>query len=586
MKDGKIIVLGMGSGTGTLALLCDGEILCSISEERFNRTKSSMNFPNGVYAYIRKTYNIDPSEIDAIVIDSTHQIYLGFDDVPHTSDTYGDIYMRIGLLEYKYPFLIPFFSFLYAQIYKKFIISKRGQDYLRRFSAKFGVCLEKIKCIDHHLSHAYTVCYGYVDRRRHNKFAVITLDGGGDNGSGSVFCYDSGAFRQISNIPNRASLGMLYNKVTDYLGLKPHEHEYKVMGLAPYADMERVKKTLPIFTDLLKVTDGLSLESSIDVRSYYFYLRDKLERVRFDYVAGAVQLFAENIMCELASKSIQRLQCDHVAVGGGVFLNVKANKKIGEIAEVKHLTVCPSSSDESNAIGAAIYGYEMICKRIGREFNPSIVKNLYLGPAYTNDDVKAALEKTGAGGRYTVTYHADIESEVAKLLAQHKIVARFKGRMEFGARALGNRSILANPSNPKNVRIINEQIKERDFWMPFACTVLDSREKDYIINPKGLQSAFMQLSFDTREQRRDDIQAAIHPYDFTTRPQILTEAGNATYYALIKEFERCTGIGAVLNTSFNLHGEPIVTSPEDAISVFERSGLQNLALENYLLRKQ
>lgn len=586
MKDGKIITIGMGSGTGTLALLCDGEILCCISEERFNRTKSSMNFPNGVYDYIRKTYGIVPEEIDAVVVDSTHQVGMGFDEKPYVQDPYGGIYMRIGRLEYEYPFLKPVFSFLYNRIYKPFVIGNRRGDYLTKFSRKFGCAAEKIHFIDHHLSHACAALYGYVDTRKDERVIVITLDGGGDNGSGSVSIYENGKLNRVSCIPNDASLGMLYNKTTDYLGLKPHEHEYKVMGLAPYADIDRVKMALPVFESVLKVTDDLNFSSPLDSRSYYFYLKDKLERVRFDYVAGAVQLFAENVMCELAGKAAARFKCGKIVVGGGVFLNVKANKRIGEMAEVERLMVCPSGSDESNAIGTAYYGYELVCAQTGRKFEPKNVENLYLGPSYTNDEVKKAIEAAGCGGKYRISYHENIEAEVARLLAENKIVARAKGRMEFGARALGNRSILANPSHMKNVRVINEQIKERDFWMPFACTVLAERADDYIVNPKKTGSAFMQLSFDTWEEKRDEIQAAIHPYDFTTRPQILSRSHNESYYDLIKHFEKRTGIGAVLNTSFNLHGEPIVNSPADAISVFERSGLRHLALENYLISKE
>jgi len=164
-------------------------------------------------------------------------------------------------------------------------------------------------------------------------------------------------------------------------------------------------------------------------------------------------------------------------------------------------------------------------------------------------------------------------------------VARHAGREEFGARALGNRSILANPSDPRVIRIINEAIKARDFWMPFAPSLLSERASDYIVNPKRVPAPYMILTFDTSERRRE-LTAAIHPYDFTVRPQVVERMWNPRYHAILKEFERLTGIGGLLNTSFNLHGFPIASSPWDSLDVFDRSGLTTLAIENWLVEKK
>ena len=179
----------------------------------------------------------------------------------------------------------------------------------------------------------------------------------------------------------------------------------------------------------------------------------------------------------------------------------------------------------------------------------------------------------------------DIERQVAELLADNKIVARFRGRCEFGARALGNRSILANAADTQAVRTINSMIKCRDFWMPFAPSVLAERSEDYFRKPKPMPAPHMIMTFDTHEEKRAAIPAAIHPQDFTGRPQEVSEATNPSYYNLIKHFEECTGEGVILNTSFNLHGEPVVCTAEDALRVFDVSGLQYLALENVLLKK-
>jgi carbamoyltransferase len=192
---------------------------------------------------------------------------------------------------------------------------------------------------------------------------------------------------------------------------------------------------------------------------------------------------------------------------------------------------------------------------------------------------------TDRGQPFPYRHYRDIETEVAELLSCGEVVARFKGRLEFGARALGNRSILADPSDPRIVRTINELIKNRDFWMPFACSILAESESEYIHNPKGIRSPYMMMAFDTTS-RVEDIRAGTHPYDDTVRPQIVYEDWNPDYHRLIREFARRKGIGAVLNTSFNLHGAPIVGSPIAALDVFERSALRWLAIGNFLVQKE
>ena len=187
--------------------------------------------------------------------------------------------------------------------------------------------------------------------------------------------------------------------------------------------------------------------------------------------------------------------------------------------------------------------------------------------------------------RILVEEESDIERKVAELLSHGRIVARFKGQCEFGARALGNRSILANASRIDSVRTINEMIKCRDFWMPFAPSVLEERSEDYFRKPKPMPAPHMIMTFDTHEQKRTAMAAALHPHDFTGRPQEVSEKTNPDYHRLIKYFEEKTGEGIILNTSFNLHGEPIVCTPEDALRVFDISGLEHLALENILLTK-
>jgi carbamoyltransferase len=259
---------------------------------------------------------------------------------------------------------------------------------------------------------------------------------------------------------------------------------------------------------------------------------------------------------------------------------------IADLPEVETLAICPSPGDDSTAIGAAYWGYEQECRRQGVHFEPEPLKNLYLGREYSSCEIEKSIERFRSNGPTCDVERTDqIARRIAELLAAGKIVARFAGRMEFGARALGNRSLLANPSDPRSVGVLNRQIKSRDFWMPFAGTILSERELDYLDNPKSLPAPYMVLTFTTTGRARVELQSAMHPADHTMRPQVLDEGTNPSYYAVIKHFEALTGIGGVLNTSFNLHGEPIVCSPQDALDTFSRSGLQYLALGDFLISK-
>ncbi|MFC1862147.1 carbamoyltransferase C-terminal domain-containing protein, partial [Chloroflexota bacterium] len=211
------------------------------------------------------------------------------------------------------------------------------------------------------------------------------------------------------------------------------------------------------------------------------------------------------------------------------------------------------------------------------------LQEIYFGPSFTDEDARQAISEL-KNQDFEFEYVDDIEERIAQLLAEGGIVARCKGRMEFGARALGNRSILADAADYSCVRIINMMVKKRDFWMPFAPVIMKERENDYIVNQKGVSAPYMILSFDTTERRKELI-AAVHQADLTARPQVLERDWNPEFYTILEEFEKRTGKGVLLNTSFNLHGYPMVYGPKEALWVFENSDLRYLALGNYLLHK-
>ena len=261
-------------------------------------------------------------------------------------------------------------------------------------------------------------------------------------------------------------------------------------------------------------------------------------------------------------------------------MNVKNNQVINQIPQIKNFFIPPSGGDESTAIGASYIA------SIEKSVIPIPLSSAYLGYTITNQEIEDLLDnnKIIDNPYYQVIFNVS-PSKIASLLDQNKIIARCAGPMEFGARALGNRSIICNPSCFENLRLINEKIKFRDFWMPFTPTILDYRASDYLINPKNTSASFMTIAFDTTSLARQHLAAAIHPYDFTARPQVLTKDINPDYYAIIEAFAKKTGIGGVLNTSLNLHGQPIDRNASDAWHTFTHSDLDAIILNKTLIIK-
>ncbi len=267
-------------------------------------------------------------------------------------------------------------------------------------------------------------------------------------------------------------------------------------------------------------------------------------------------------------------------------MNVKANMKISQLDGVRKMFVMPSSGDESNPLGCCLYGYRSLCWQRGVAFSPKPITHLYWGPAYDAASIDRLIKEKELEQKYFIKKPRDINREIANLLARGEVVARCSSKSEWGARALGNRSILANPSHLDTIRFLNEAIKDRDFWMPFTPSVLDSAAKKYFVNPKKIRAPYMVLTFPSTKLAQKHMPAAMHPYDFTIRPQVVSKKDNGAYYEIIKNFQRLTGIGAVLNTSFNLHGEPNVLTPEDALRTVEKSALRYLAMDGFLFEKR
>ena len=585
-----MLILGINeTHCATAALLEDGRIIGCASEERFSRLKNDAGYPRQAVDALLAAAGVSPAQIDRVALAgaraaSREWLNRVLHDEAYIREYYGvewpsprrALGKRVRKLGARLGLMDPSRG--------KFALSQ--PERLGLITGHLGIPADRITCLDHHTCHAAAAYWG-GDLARGDAL-VLTNDNSGDGlcatastGSGL------GLTRHEASPSAPGSLGAFYSFVTLAMGMKFGEHEYKVMGMAPYAAdawAARAEEALRRVFDLDETAPARFAWRAPGER-YPLLLRATLG-LRFDAVAGGAQQLLENALLRWARLMHRRYGGSRVALGGGVFMNVKANMLLAAEDWVEDLFAFPSCGDESNAVGAAYLAYVQGCARLGRPAAPAPFGPAYLGPAVTDADAESVIRARGLQGRYKVAFHERVESRIAELLVTDGVVARCAGRMEFGARALGNRSILANPSDHRVVGLINRMIKNRDFWMPFAPTMLAERAGDYLVNPKGLASPYMMLAMPTRPEARDALAAAIHPHDATARPQILEAAWNPEYHAVIREFEGRTGIGAVLNTSFNLHGEPIVCTADDAVDTFERSGLPHLALGRFVISKK
>jgi carbamoyltransferase len=367
--------------------------------------------------------------------------------------------------------------------------------------------------------------------------------------------------------------------------MKPVEDEYKIMGLAPYARGKKSEKVYEILRRHMDLSaDGLEIVNKTGLweDAYVERFRWELAGYRFDHIAAGVQRLIEDLVLGYLKAWSAKTGIRKLVLGGGVFMNVKLNMLIEDAAEFDDVYFLPSCGDDSIAAGAALKCAWDLHTAAGKRFDPQALGPLYLGPSFSNNDVAEAL--AAYAGRLKWKKCDDLAQESAELLAQGLVIGRMYGRMEFGARALGNRSILARADSLNTVRKINSAIKMRDFWMPFAASLLWERRHDYIINArKDSRAPYMVLGFRTTPRAVEELIAGLHSFDLSCRPQLVEADWNPEYHKLLKHYERITGFGGVLNTSFNLHGDPVVCTPKDAIETYIRSDLDVLTVQDYLV---
>ncbi|NJO14799.1 MAG: hypothetical protein HC877_03350 [Thioploca sp.] len=580
-------ILGIHDGhTATACLLQEGSLVAMVSEERFNRQKNCAGIPQQAIRWILESTHTTPSQIDAVALSGLVQPWID-PNITIWNDTRRPILPNL---------IVAVTQFLPPQLwgsnpivtpYVKLMSKMRKLDTLVKLLDELGIPIRRLTIVEHHLAHissSYYLSPFTKERTIAEPILAITLDASGDGIGGTVSIAQGNNIKRLLFIPTYHSIGMMYKIVTRYLGMKPMDHEYKVMGLAPYAPEELAKRAYQIFSRYLGLsTDGLrflNTSGKFD-KGFEKQLERDLRGIRFDAVAAGIQLLLEEVVTAFIRNWIKHTGVKKIVLGGGIFMNVKLNMLIQSLPEIESVFFMPSAGDESNAAGAAL----STAIKLGEpQIKP--LNGLYLGPEFTTTQIEGTLhqyEKQVVWERIPTQF---TETKTVELLLQGHIVGRFAGRMEWGARALGNRSILADGRDLSVIRKINAAIKQRDFWMPFAPSLLWERQQDYLVNPRNVDAPYMALGFHSTPLAQVHLKAALHQYDLTCRPQLVRSEINPRYHNLLKEWERLTGCGGLLNTSFNLHGEPIVCSPKDAIETFLRSEIDDLMIEDYWIQRK
>lgn len=580
-------ILGINDGhLATAALLVDGKLVACVSEEKFTKVKNQSGFPVQSINYCLKQSGLKFNQLDLVVFAGEVA-----PPVPQSSTkakasgSFSIVYTALRKVVWNvFDWLQTFLPLkdtkeaLYSLLYLS-LKNKSQNSRLGILNSHFKIAAEKVVFLDHHLAHAYAGLFASGFPQHQKDVLVLTCDGEGDKLSATVGVYKDGRYKRISATSMFNSLGNFYYSATVHLGMKPMEHEYKVMGLAPYASEYDYKPIYQKLAPLYQIDkESLQIKTKFDSHLFINYFRKHFQRVRFDHFGAAIQLVTEETLTNWLKAAIKKTGISTVALSGGVFMNVKANQKLLQLPEVKEMFVMPSCGDESNAIGAA---YWAAYEKFGE--TPQKLTSMSLGPKFTDDQVEASLKKDK---RISYRKYSNITEIAARLLADGEVVAVFDGSVEFGARALGNRSLMARADSEDVVDRINKMIKIRDFWMPFAPVILEERAVDYFIPSPKFEPYFMMATFDSTAQAQTEIKGGMHRWDKTLRVQLINPKINKFYYSILKHFEKKTGLGGMINTSFNLHGDPIVCTPEDAVRTLMNSGLKYLIIENFLVTKK
>jgi len=567
-------ILGISSFSheASCSLIKDGEIRVILEEERFNREKHTWKFPENAIAKCL--------EIEGIT----------FDDIDRITFFWKPLREVLGNIAHMIKFFPKSLNLLKVQscgVELSFFQRIRAKQTIRnRIKKHFGLKkVPKVEFVEHHLAHAASAFFVSPFKEA----AILTVDGRGESTSTMLSRGEGNQIHKIKEIKVPNSLGHLYAAVTDYLGFRPFFDEWKVMGMSAYGTPAYVEK----FQDVVHFKENGEYE--LNLKYFGFHTRGQdawlsdaffeefgpkreyegsYDQRHFD-IAFGLQAIVEKAGVHLANYLYEVTQLPNLCMTGGVVLNCLMNKRVVEQTPFKEFFFQPIANDTGTSLGSALYYYH---HTLGKE-RKFVFNTAYWGNEYSNE----AIEKVLKEKRVFYTKVDDIASQTAQHIAEGKIVGWFQGRMEAGPRALGNRSITVSPLDAKMKTKLNARVKKREFYRPFAPSVLEERVDEYFDIPKGQKSPYMILIGDVKEDKKEIIPAVTHN-DGTARVHTVSKEINPKYWALIHAFEKITGVPVLLNTSFN-ENEPIVCTPEDAVNCFLRTEFDCLAIGDFLVTK-
>jgi carbamoyltransferase len=571
-------ILGISDGmTGGTALIEDGRIIYAVHEERLIRAKMATGFPREAINQTLDDTHTKPQEIDAIAVATVNEFFrekaIAYDGwLLREQAPLKEVLLNVSSVVNRVLGARPVLQQSYYEL-KGFLGRARRKAIEQLLRQEWGFTCP-IKFIDHHFAHA---CSAYFTSGL-REATVITMDGAGDNSSSHVYFVKDGQFRKLWNVDSFNSLGNYYAYITHICGFKAQKHEGKITGLAAYGK--------PIYADLLRrfitYEEGRTVNKG---QVFYWSAVKAIEKAlpaayRREDLACSMQQVLEDVGCTYIGHWVKQTGCGNLALAGGVFANVKFNQRIHELANVQSVFIHPGMGDEGLAVGAAFALGGRSGLRADGELHTTQLTDVYFGPGHSERDIESAIAAAGLVAEYV----PEIEKRIAQLLAQEHVVARFDGRMEYGPRALGNRSILYQATDPTVNDWLNKRLKRTEF-MPFAPVTLEEWADQCYEHLDGARypAKFMTITFDCTDWMKQHCPAVVH-VDGTARPQLINREINPSYYRILDEYRKLTGLPSVINTSFNMHEEPIVCSPRDAIRAFEDGNLDYLALRNYLLK--
>jgi carbamoyltransferase len=572
-----MIVLGIiDSKPSSAAILKDGQILSAIAEERLCRMKMASGMPRQAILQVMKDAGISAKDIDLVAVAQKVSVFEpepipwnGWFDGKHAGKP-RPLEKISGTLA-PIAGYIPFARKAHHQL-KGLLSRKRLVQIPELLEREYGITAP-VKYYDHHYCHATSAYY----TSNYDKALVVTLDGGGDGLSGSVYQGENGRLTCLAEVDSFNSLGNFYSYITHLCGFKAESHEGKITGLAALGK--------PTYINVLR--EFVSYEEPGQIHySVPMYHRSALKQIAsrlpvdFDKadLAASVQLLLEEIGIEFIRFWLRKTGIRSIAVAGGVFSNVKFNQRVHELEEIDNFFVHPAMDDSGLAVGGA---FAALLEQ--PDLDPQCllqrIKNVYFGTSYGDDEIKGSIDAFD----FEAKYEPNITDTVAKLLSEGYVVARFTGKMEYGPRALGHRSILYQTTDPSINDWLNADLLRTEF-MPFAPATLEEYADECFEGLDGARDSarFMTITFNCTEKMRLLSPGVVH-VDGTARPQILDPETAPDFYQIAKAYHQLTRIPSLINTSFNMHGEPIVCSPEDALRSFKEGKLDYLAIGHWLV---